>query len=366
MVKKIGQYFKSLKIEPWKISAVISVVLFLALILIIVLVASATKEARKEKGSLTATIKEITATSSEICTDCIRRKIDGVYVPKLEADLVPLAVMIDNHPAARPQAGLEKANLVYEAEVEGGYTRLMAIFSNKEEINNIGPIRSARPYFLDWAEELKAVYIHCGGSPEALTKIEKDDVVDLNQFYNDSSFWRSSEKLAPHNIFTSHDNLLKFLATKNNINSNYTSWLFKDDKKSEGIVIKNPEIKINFNQPETKVSWVYNKDGNDYWRYLGDTAQITYDNNKIAAKNIIVQYVPAKVIDSALRLKMDDVGSGQALVCLDGSCQPATWKKNSATGRTIFSYANNIDGEVIFNAGTTWVEVVRPEIKVVY
>jgi len=145
------------------------------------------------------------------CPDCVRRALDGVYTRPELANLAPVAVMIDNHPDARPQSGIEKAGLVYEAEVEGYYTRLMAVFSDENEVVKIGPVRSARPYFVDWANELNAVYAHCGGSPEALVNIEQKGIVDLNEIYSGRFFWRATDRSAPHNIYLSAKNFNKFL-----------------------------------------------------------------------------------------------------------------------------------------------------------
>ena len=247
-----------------------------------------------------------------------------------------LAVMIDNHPSALPPAGVERANLVYEAEVEGNYTRLMAVFANSDEIGSIGPVRSARPYFVDWAEELDAVYAHVGGSPDALAEISQDRVRDLNQFYNGQYFWRSDLREAPHNVFTSRDNLNQFLSDEKISSSTYISWQFKDEKNTSEIQVNNPEIDIDFNQPGTGIKWVYDKINNDYVRYLGNVPQITADNNQILAKNIVIQTVPATVIDNELRLKMADVGVGQAVICPMEAAKPLNGKKRARRAALYF------------------------------
>jgi len=364
MFKKIKIVYSHIvknKIRLWKILAIISMVLFfLAGVFIAWHVYSASKQSSKE----TPEIKKEVGNAVESCAGCTRRNIDGIYVPEAEANPALIAVMIDNHPDARPQFGLDKASVVYEAEVEGSYTRFMAIFAEKSNIEKIGPVRSARPYFIDWAEELKATYVHCGGSAQALTKIIDEKVDDLNEFYNGQYFWRSTDKTAPHNILTSSKNLDEYLEKRGDINNSIDLWQFKNDKKTEEITIKNPEITINFSDYNFKVKWVYNKDTNDYSRYYGESKFLTADKNPVTAKNIIIQTVPAKVIDKELRLSMETTGTGKAIICQDGECQDGLWKKDDKNSRTKFYYS--ADNEVKFNAGPSWIEVVRPEISINY
>jgi hypothetical protein len=359
MLESINNFFNN-KTRLWKIIALISMVLFfIVLVFLSIRIFCAPPFYHKAKPivSLDEKINILK------CDDCVRRNIDGVYVKPEEVNLPPVAVMIDNHPDARPHYGIEKASLVYEAEVEGNYTRLMAVFASNDKIEAIGPVRSARPYFVAWAEDLNAVYTHCGGSPEALVDLAQKDMVDLNEFYNGQYFWRTKDKIAPHNILTSSENLNKFLENKKITSGNYLPWRFKDDSPLSNSS-SSPEIKINYNLAEFKVKWVYNSIDNDYVRYLGDSPELSADGNQFVAKNIIIQAVPAKVIDDKLRLKMDTVGKGSAVLCQDGKCQEGGWSKNQTGLRTKFTYP---DGEEMqFNAGPTWVEVVRPEIKIEY
>jgi hypothetical protein len=298
---------------------------------------------------------------SLICDDCVRRNIDGVYVPKEEADLRPIAVMIDNHYNARPSRGLAKANLVYESEVEGSITRLLAIYATNEDIPEIGPIRSARPYFLDWSEELSSIYVHCGGSPEALVKIVKEDVVNINEFYNANIFWRDKKISAPHNIFTSLSKLKENRVYKED-DSSYFSWKYKEEKKDPEI--KNSEISILFKEPYYAVSWKYDILKNNYIRYVDNDTHKDYNGDEIRAKNIILHFVDSRVIDDKLRLKIETIGKNKAVVCLDGECIEGEWRKDSISSRT--RYYNEQKEEIEFNPGITWVEVVKNESMVDY
>jgi hypothetical protein len=352
------KYHLENKTKLWKVIMIISIVLFLAILIFISSrLLPRLNTAQHVNLPLRLSTTTPTVVQSTICADCIRRQLDGVYVDPDQANLPPVAVMIDNHSEARPQSGINQASLVYEAEVEGYYTRLMVIFASGDKINKIGPVRSARPYFVDWAQELQAVYGHCGGSPEALVDIEQKGLVDFDQFYNGPLFWRTDDRAAPHNIYTSSDNIYKFLAKKNVGMGNYIPWRFKDDSPANNSSSSQP-ILINYKAGDFKISWQYDRENNDYIRYFQASPELTADNQEIKAKNLIIQTVPATVIDNDLRLKMNDIGSGRATICLDGYCQPGSWSKADYSSRTKFSYDNGL--EVSFNAGTTWIEVMRP------
>jgi Protein of unknown function (DUF3048) N-terminal domain/Protein of unknown function (DUF3048) C-terminal domain len=337
---------------------IISIVLFMAILSILILLFVDPSPAKKTSNNFRNNLTTSSVASLANCPGCIRRQIDGVYVDPAVANLIPVAVMIDNHPDARPQSGIEKANLVYEAEVEGSYTRLMAVFASGEKIDKIGPVRSARPYFVDWANGLNAVYAHVGGSPDALADIDKLGVDDFNQFYNGAYFWRATDRSAPHNVYTSSDDLNKFIVDNNIKAAIYPSWQYKDDAPTNNSS-SSADVAVDYRIPDFQSDWIYDRSGNDYIRYFSGKPELTADNNLIVAKNIVIQIVPATVIDSDLRLAMQDVGSGDATICLDGACQAGHWEKPDSATRTSFSYTGG--AEVKFNAGCTWIEVMRPD-----
>jgi hypothetical protein len=188
-------------------------------------------------------------------------------------------------------------------------------------------------------------------------------MADLNEMYNGQYFWRAADRNAPHNILTLSANLDKFKENKKITSSDYSAWLFKDDEPLNNSSTTG-KIDINFRHVDFKTSWVYDKTDNDYIRYLGDKPYLTADSNLVTAKNIIIQYVPAKIIDDKLRLEMADVGEGKAIICFDGACEKGQWNKRDQKARTKFNF-NNGD-EIKFNAGPIWVEVVRPEVSVNY
>lgn len=317
--------------------------------------------AQNKKISKQAAIKEK-------CSGCVRRYIDGIFAEPGRENLFPAAVIIENHPDARPQFGLAQANLVYEAETEGGITRFLAVFADGRDLKKIGPVRSARPYFAGWTRGLSALFAHSGGSPEALAQIAKENIFDLNEFYNEKYFWRDKSTGAPHNLFTSSEKLNKYLELKKKKQGEFLSWRFKDGDNREKIspeaseFSSGGEITINFKLPEFAVKWRYDARNNDYIRYMGGQAHKDANGENIKAKNVAVMYVKARVIDEKLRLKMEYIGEGEAFICLDGKCEKGEWRKKTGASRVRF-YKKNGE-EFIFNAGATWIEVVHPKLGV--
>ena len=342
------------KLHFW-IAANIGLVLFIALL---GLAAFRVINGKKIKPSLNLPISgaPVAEKGSEF-----RRVLDGEKVLSGMENPYPIAVMIDNNPDARPQAGLARANLVIEAEVEGGVTRYLAIFLSTNLPERIGPVRSARPYFVDWAHELSAVYTHCGGSPEALVKVTRENIIDLNEFYKGDYFWRDKIRKAPHNVYTSQQLVNSFLENKNLSEGKFFSWLYKDDAPKEARPA-DQEVYIGYRIKGSKVTWKYNPESNNYERYLGQNKHQDDSGESIRAKNIIIQTISAQEIDKELRLKMEVVGEGQAVICRDGVCETGKWQKKNPSARTRFYKADGSEFE--FNAGVTWIEVARPEIEV--
>ena len=125
----------------------------------------------------------------------------------------PIAVMIDNHKGALPHSGLSNAYMVYEIIVEGGESRLMALFKGAN-LEKIGPVRSSRHYFLDYALENDAIYVHYGWSPQAESDIKSLGINNINGLVDDSVFWRVKDKSAPHNAVTSTAKILEDAKSK--------------------------------------------------------------------------------------------------------------------------------------------------------
>ncbi len=294
---------------------------------------------------------------SEItCGDnCAFRLIDGAVVERGQEKPFLISAVIDNQVEARPQFSLAKAVLVYDAPAEGGINRYLAFFpSDALDISEIGPVRSARPYFLDIASEYDSLMLHCGGSPEALALIIRDKKLALNEFYNGYYFRRYSGFVAPHNVLADFSKIKEYLIEKDLHSSEFNSWKFKDEKLASSSL--NEKIKIENGFKDYVIEWNYDKEKNLYTKNLGGKEQVDNAGENISASNLIFQFVQTEILDEALRLRIKLSGEGEATICLDGSCKLGYWKKNSATNRTVFYYSDGT--EVEFNRGKTWVHLL--------
>lgn len=295
------------------------------------------------------------------------RQLDGVCLAKGEEEKYPAAVMIDNKQEAWPQSGLSYAGLVFEAPVEGGVTRFLAIYTADEEIKKIGPVRSVRPYYLDWMREFSAILAHVGGSQAALDNIQNDKKIsslDLDEYrWGGVYFWRAKERIAPHNTYTSSKLLDQVRAQKKVGEPGFDKWEFKeDDFSSERGDIKNIRIKFSI-YPQYDAVWEYDKDKNEYRRKIGNDYAKDGDGRMILAKNIAVLLTDIEIIDAVSRRKIMTVGGGDALIFQDGKKIEARWEKRSVDDRVYFFYTDGKD--IKFNRGATWIEVASDLAQVV-
>jgi len=289
--------------------------------------------------------------------------LDGNTVNSI-ADVAPriIAVMIDNHPDARPEFGLAKAKVVYEAPVEGEFTRYMAIFNSKQKIDQVGPIRSARPYYLDWLQEYgNALYMHSGGSPEALDLIKTRGISDANEFYWGDYYWRAADRDAPHNLYSKSDNWLKIMDKTGSSSTFTASRSWKYAKLIGRSLAAKKEIKITYNSTYA-VTWKYDPKALNFVRYINGEKELDGDGSEIRTRNILVQYVGVQVIDDIGRKQIDTVATGSAMIARKGEAIQGSWKKTSQTSRTRFY--NKKNQEVVLIPGNTWVEIVPEDAKV--
>lgn len=295
-----------------------------------------------------------------------RSKLNGVCLLYNETNPQLVAVMIENHVAARPQAGLGAAAVVYEAPVEGHYTRFLALYPIGQAVDKVGPVRSARPYYVDWVQEWgEPLYLHVGGSPDALAQIQARGIHDANQFYFGNYYWRSSDRPAPHNVYTNSENWNKIIKQDNFrwIIVNYPSWNFVTTTLETCVQNCVQKIQVSFLHPDYEPVWQYDAVRKQYIRFQSGMEQRD-EQGKIVADTIIIQTVSEKVLDDVGRLALMTIGSGKATVVYDGKRIEGTWKKESITDRTRFYDANG--QEIPFKPGKIWIEVVPKNVAVNY
>lgn len=288
--------------------------------------------------------------------------LSGLPTTKDLASMRPLAVMIENYyPDARPQSGLDKASLVYEAVAEGGITRFMAVFTS-QKADIIGPIRSNREYYVKWAKGLGAIYVHCGGSPGGYRAISALGVDSIDEIGWSAGFWRSSDRRAPHNLYSSTEGLREQARIKGYATATeYPPYQFKDDPP----LAERPSSQsttIDFSTAAYRVKYVYQRDSNSYLRYMGGEPHVDAVTGKqLVAKNVAVMYTRIWPLnDDENRMGIETEGTGSAVILQDGRAVPATWKRSSESEPLRFFDSNG--QEIKLNRGQTWIEVTDRQI----
>lgn len=280
----------------------------------------------------------------------------------------PIAVMIDNHKGAWPQAGLNEAYVVYEIIVEGGETRLMPIFKGKD-LSKIGPVRSSRHYYLDYDMENDAIYVHYGWSPQAESDISTYRVNNINGISESSiSFWRVKDKSAPHNAVTSTAKILEIAQRKNyKTTSNDTSVL---NYVSEAVNLETGTIANKVTIPYSTlhtVSYTYNAETGKYERYARGVKQTDWDTGEvIATKNIIITFAENYTlndVENKGRQGLNNIGTLKGYYITNGRAIQITCTKKSRTEKTEYK---DLEGNVInVNDGNTFIQICPLDANVV-
>jgi len=279
----------------------------------------------------------------------------------------PIAVMIDNVGDARPQAGLNEAYMVYEIIVEGGLTRLMALYKGAQ-IDKIGPIRSSRHYFLDYALENDAIYVHFGWSPRAKNDITSLKVDNINGIYESStSFWRVSDKSAPHNVVTSTDKILDMVARKGyrttSEQESVLNYVTEEVELKQGIDAE--EITIPYTS-SYKVIYKYNEETKRYTRGYNKTTQKDWDTNElITTKNIIITFAENTDLNDGSgkdRQDLKNIGLLDGYYITNGKAIQIKCQKSSRTSKTI--YRDLKGNKINVNDGNTFVQIVPIDVNV--
>lgn len=274
----------------------------------------------------------------------------------------PYAIMINNVAGARKlQSGLQDAYLIYEMMVEGGITRYLALFLD-QNTERIGSIRSARHYYLDYALENDAIYVHHGYSPQAREDWNSlgVDRIEVNE---STTGWRdkSASKTYEFTLFSSIEKLNKGLGSKRTERNNDLLLNYSADEvdlsQLEGAI---PANKLNIKYSgNTNNNYVYDKDNKFYLRSVNNKSQDDYVTGKqLTVKNIIVYSIKYSGIsgDDKGRQTIDNIGEGNGYYISNGYAIPITWSKKSRKSQTIYRYNNG--QEITVNDGNTFIQIV--------
>ena len=278
----------------------------------------------------------------------------------------PIAIMINNIENAIPQSGIGQADVLYEFVVEGGITRMLAIFNDYDNLEKVGSIRSCRPYYVTTAMEFDAIYMHYGQSPQGQEELDRTGIDHISGLGGEGSvsFYRSSDREAPHNVYTNSDMIkagLDYLGCSTTHNKGYKS---KFEFNEEDTVPEGESVnKLTLNMSVYTQPWFeYDSKNKVYNRFqYGDKQIDDLTGKQLTFKNIIIQFAHYTSIDDHDRQMIDLVGTGDGYYVSDGKIVPITWTKSTDDSVTKYSTA---DGkELQLNPGKTYVTVFESDNK---
>lgn len=319
----------------------------------------------KSTATTTVVVSQPTKKPAAPKPTTIASTLSGLSVAPEVNQRPAVGVMIENSKDARPQSGLSQAGVVFEAIAEGGVTRFLALFQDQQP-ENVGPVRSARPYYVQWNQGFDAAYAHVGGSPQALTDIKTLGVKDMNQFYNSGAYHRVSSRPSPHNMYSSIVDLAN-LATKKGYKSTFTGFVRKTAAPAAQPTATS--IDMNISSSLYNPHYAYDATTNTYLRSEGGSPHVDSNTAKQLAPNVVIAIaVPLGrgALDSSGAYYSDynTIGSGSAIIFQDGVATPATWSKPSATAQ--ISFTDSAGTALKLNPGQTWISAVTAISKASY
>ena len=269
------------------------------------------------------------------------------------------AVMIENSPSARPQSGLKNSDLVFEAIAEGGITRFLVLYQNSKP-QLVGPVRSLRPYYVEWIKPFNASVAHVGGSKKALDEVRNGNYRDIDQFFNAKTYWRASDRYAPHNVYTSFEKIDALNKEKGYNESNFTGFKrIEEANKTKSAEEKTQvsNVTINISSKLYNTSYSYDKESNTYMRNLGGKPHLDREDGQISPRVVIAIFVTENtVMEDGARENIVTVGEGRAVIFQKGSVIEGKWSKGNNEEQLKFIDSK---GKVIpLERGQTWISAV--------
>lgn len=301
----------------------------------------------------------------------IKEEEKKVQIVDLESNSRNIAVMINNNKAVWGyQAGLQDAYIAYEMIVEGGITRLMAIFKD-QETSRIASVRSSRHYYLDYALENDALYAHIGWSPRAQSDISSLRINAINADNSNAFTWDNSLKRISkeHRAYTSIEKILSVAEKKGYRTTSDKKLLLNysaeplDLASYEGAIAANT-VRIPYSKTHL-TSYGYDAENKVYRRYQNNLEHKDYVTGmQYTAKNIITYKVYNYTLNdgySGGRQDLNNIGSGEGYFISEGYAIPITWEKLSRSAQTIYKIKATGE-ELIVNDGNTFIQI-QPQIQ---
>ncbi len=300
--------------------------------------------------------------------------LTGKEVAEADSKRVVTAIMIENSPDARPQSGLKDSGVVFEAIAEGGITRFLALYQ-EDQPQLIGPVRSLRPYYVDWLAAFDPAVAHVGGSVKALAEVRNGSYIDIDQFSNGASYWRAKDRYAPHNVYTSFERLDSLNQKKGFTSSTFNAFPRLDEEKTKNssksklsqTVVQEPATSINVTLSSAlyNSSYIYDPATKLYARSQAGKPHTDREKGVITPSVVIVIQSPvSQVFEDGYREQYQTIGSGKANVFQNGTVVSGTWTKTSKTDQMKFK--DSTGKEIKLARGQTWISVIDPSKSVTW
>lgn len=277
----------------------------------------------------------------------------------------PIVVMVENSPAARPQTGLHEADLVYEVLAEGDITRFIAVYHSRGS-EEIGPVRSIRPYMVELGRAVDGILVHAGWSQEAMNLMTKHKLNHLDQVYGDHDYyWRDNSRKAPHNLYTSTELIRKGAAAKK----------FRTEWSAPALAFTAAEEAMTGTEDAKSVQipylagydvgYTYDEESGAYLRVMeGKPHTDKKTDTRLSAANVLIVEAPHRIVDNVGRREVGVFGPGDGYLLQRGKKRDVTWEMKDGLIR---AFAAAGDAEPIpFVPGTTWVQIVPDAEKVTF
>ncbi|MCD8052612.1 MAG: DUF3048 domain-containing protein [Lachnospiraceae bacterium] len=307
-------------------------------------------------------------TEAEISTEgMVKSFLTGEWVDESIGTKRPLAIMISNVKAAVPGSGLNTAGVIYETPMEGGEVRLEILTENYETLERIGSIRSARTYHPWIAAEFDAIYVHYGRSDYVISDLNSGNIDDIDGVTSrgTSAFYRTTDRVAPHNAYTTPELLdakIESLGFEREYDDDYEGkFTFAEDDSPVTLTDGQEAAKVTIGYLVNQPWFEYNEEDQLYYRYQYGEAQIDeLDGEQVTCTNIIVQYCSYTMQDDDYTKNIYTVGEGTGVYITGGRAETISWSKADKWSNTIFTDENG--EEITLNQGRTWVCIVLPSM----
>ncbi len=296
--------------------------------------------------------------------------LTGLSPPEdAELNIRPLVVMVENSPAARPQTGLDQADIVYEVLAEGDITRFVAVY-HSQTVAEIGPVRSIRPYFVELGIGVDGILIHAGWSQEAMNVMVKNKANHLDQVYGDDAyFYRDKTRKMPHNVYTSSERL-RLGAQERKFREEWNKPKLKFATPDEVASVMQStgtaanQVTIPYIQ-NYLVAYTYDSTTNTYFRLMKDKPHVDKVTEKqLSTTNVFIIETKHRIVDDVGRREVDVFGPGRGLLLQGGKVREIIWEFRQGTIRA-FDIADT-KKEIPLFPGKTWVQIIPTLDKVTY